>query len=173
MKAWMAATSPDRVIELYKIARAKDYRGVVMGPYAGVDAVKGRERRLERALLKPHPNMACARKAQLPAALHYGQNARVPAIICVADNGWIILTEPLAPGKKYYALGAHGYDPGPNRDMDALFIASGPAFAKGVALPAFDNVDVYPLVARLIGVPPRPNDGTLSTFAPALVEPPR
>ena len=169
----MATTAPERVIELYKLARAKDYRAVVMGPYAGVDYVKGREKRLERALLKPHANMACARKRELPAALRYGQHPRVPPILCVADSGWIILTEPVAPGKKYYSIGAHGYDPGPDRAMDALFIASGPAFRGGVALPAFDNVDVYPLLAQLIGVTPRANDGSIATFAPALNQGPQ
>ncbi len=170
----MAATSPDRVIELWKIARAKDYRAIVTGPYAGLEPVERRTKRLERALLTPHAHMACARKAELPPALHYGKNARVPAIVCVADNGWIILGAPIEPGKTFYAAGAHGYDPGPNRDMDALFIANGPAFRGNLVLPAFDNVDVYPLVARLIGVTPRPSDGTLVTFAPALTErPPR
>lgn len=52
--------------------------------------------------------------------------------------------------------------------MAALFIASGPAFRHGVALPTFDNVDVYPLLARLIGVKAQPNDGKFSEVAPAL-----
>jgi hypothetical protein len=36
-------------------------------------------------------------------------------------------------------------------------------------LPAFDNVDVYPLLAALVGVAPQPNDGHLADLAPALV----
>ena len=52
--------------------------------------------------------------------------------------------------------------------MAALFVANGPAFRHGVTLPTFDNVDVYPLLARLVGVTPQPNDGNLADLAPAL-----
>ena len=36
------------------------------------------------------------------------------------------------------------------RSASAVFIADGPAFGDGVVLPPFDNVDVYPLLARLL-----------------------
>ena len=52
--------------------------------------------------------------------------------------------------------------------MRAVFLARGPAFREGVVLPAFDNVDVYPLLARLSGVAPAPNDGDPQTLLPAL-----
>jgi hypothetical protein len=35
-------------------------------------------------------------------------------------------------------------------------------------LPAFDNVDVYPLLARITGVTPQKNDGDPATLAAAL-----
>jgi predicted AlkP superfamily pyrophosphatase or phosphodiesterase len=53
-------------------------------------------------------------------------------------------------------------------DMRAIFIAHGPAFRHGVTLPAFDNVDVYPLLARITGVTPQKNDGDPATLAAAL-----
>ena len=52
--------------------------------------------------------------------------------------------------------------------MRAVFIADGPAFGDGVVLPPFDNVDVYPLLARLLGIAPQPNDGDPRTLLPAL-----
>jgi len=166
----MAATSPARVIELWKIAKAKDYRAVGYSPVVGLVPTKGREARLAKALLKPHDHMSCARKADLPPALHYGQNPRVPPFVCIAEIGWIVLAAPPPPDKPIEAGGAHGYDPA-NREMDALFIASGPAFKAGTALPAFDNVDVYPLLAKLIGVVPKPSDGTADSTAAALLKP--
>jgi hypothetical protein len=42
-----------------------------------------------------------------------------------------------------------------------LFIAHGPAFRRGVVVPEFPNVDVYPLMMHVLGLPPRPNDGHL------------
>ena len=164
----MVATSEARQIQLWKVARAKDLRAVTAGPYAGIEPQPRREKRIARALLRPHEHMTCYRKADLPPSLHYGTNARVPAFICLAEIGWLIEGTPRAPDKPFDYYGAHGYDPGPNREMDALFIASGPAFVGGVALPAFDNVDVYPLIARLIGVTARPGDGSVDVFTPAL-----
>lgn len=55
--------------------------------------------------------------------------------------------------------------------MRAIFLAKGPAFRSHVRLPAFDNVDVYPLLARLVGVRPEPNEGRLADLAPALRKP--
>ncbi len=164
----MAATSPDRVIELWKLAKAKDYRAIGYGPVVGLVPAKGREKRLEKALLKPHANLDCARKAELPPALHYGKSTRVPPIVCVARVGWLILPAPPLPDRPLKAGGAHGYDPA-NREMDALFVAHGPAFKPGIALATFDNVNVYPLLAHLLGVTPKPSDGSLSIVAPALV----
>jgi hypothetical protein len=39
-----------------------------------------------------------------------------------------------------------------------------------VALPVFDNVDVYPLLMRLLALPPEPNDGDIAPLLPALRE---
>jgi hypothetical protein len=41
-------------------------------------------------------------------------------------------------------------------------VAAGPAFRAGVVLPPFDNVDVYPLLMRLIGVKALASDGNLN-----------
>ncbi len=163
----MAATSPDRVIRLWEVAKSKDFRAVTGGPVAGIEPTKGRDARLAKALLKPHPHMNCARKGELPPALHYGQNARVPAFVCIAEIGWYILGSPMPADKPFEGGGAHGYDPA-NHEMDALFVANGPAFRRSITLPGFDNVDVYPLVSGLIGVAPRPSDGSATVFAPAL-----
>ena len=63
--------------------------------------------------------------------------------------------------------GSHGYDPA-LPSMRAVFIAHGPAFRAGTALPPFDNVDVYPLLTHLLGIPAAPNDGSLAPLLPAL-----
>ena len=45
--------------------------------------------------------------------------------------------------------------------MAALFIANGPAFRRGVDAGTFDNVDIQPLLARLIGISTSQRDGSL------------
>ena len=163
----MAPTSPARVIALDQVAAPSTYRIIEHGPYAGLVPQAGREAALAEALLRPHPHMQCWRREALPARLHYGANPRVPPFICLAETGWLIVpnrTEEVRAG------GAHGYD-NAAPEMAALFIASGPAFRSGARLPSFDNVDVYPLLARLVGVTPHPSDGNPATLAAALRRP--
>jgi predicted AlkP superfamily pyrophosphatase or phosphodiesterase len=99
---------------------------------------------------------------------HYGSNPRVPPFYCLAETGWLIARDDaqIVPG------GTHGYD-NDAREMRALFVASGPAFRQGVRLETFDNVDVYSLVARLMGVTPLASDGSLAPLEPALATPAR
>ena len=56
--------------------------------------------------------------------------------------------------------------------MRAVFLATGPSFRPRTRLPAFDNVDVYPLLAHLLRIQPAANDGSLSPLLPALRETP-
>lgn len=163
----MAPTSPARVIALDQVAAPSDYRIVEHGPYAGLMPRPGREAALARALLQPHAHMQCWRKSALPTRFHYGTNPRVPLFICLAQVGWLI--EP-SQADDVRDGGAHGYD-NAAPEMAALFIACGPAFLSGVRLPTFDNVDVYPLLARLVGVTPHPSDGNPATLAAALRRP--
>src|SRR5690606_12115180 len=133
---------------------------------AGLSAVPGKEAAVQGALLGRHAHAECWRKQDLPEPWHYGTHPRVPAIVCQAHDSWIISRRP-PPGSTWRpptrTTGAHGYDPA-SPDMRAVFVADGPSFADGVELPPFDNVDVYPLLMRLLGVPAEPNDGDPHTF---------
>jgi predicted AlkP superfamily pyrophosphatase or phosphodiesterase len=160
----MAATSSSRVALLGNFARSEDIRLLESGPYASLTPLPGREAAVEKAMLGKHPHMECWRKEAIPPRFRYGTHPRVPPIFCLAETGWLIADKP---PEEPFTGGAHGYDPAAP-EMAALFIAHGPAF-RAAHLPAFDNVDVYPLLRRLLGLPPRPGlDGTDTGFAVAL-----
>ena len=160
----MAPTSADRVTYLEDLLPLADLHAVGLGPVAGIRAVAGHEDEVAKALLAPRPHMTCWRKEDVPQRFHYGHNPRVQPFVCLAETGWLI------EGARGHSVnkGAHGFDPF-DPLMNALFVAHGPAFRKGVVQPAFDNVDVYPLLAALIGVAPQPNDGHLADLAPSLL----
>ena len=46
--------------------------------------------------------------------------------------------------------GSHGYDPA-LESMHGMFVAAGPAFKQGVAVPAFENVHIYNALAAALG----------------------
>lgn len=158
----MGPTSSERVVTLD--LPAGSYHVLETGPYATVVPTPGQEAVVERQLLAPRPHMQCWRKQDIPSRFRYGSNPRVAPILCLAEMGWLILEK--APTKPSTG-GAHGYD-NQAPEMLALFIAAGPAFRHGT-VPAFDNVDVYPLLRTLLGLPPRTGiDGTDAPFRPWL-----
>jgi predicted AlkP superfamily pyrophosphatase or phosphodiesterase len=136
------------------------------GPLVGFTPLEGREAEVKQKLAQPKAHVQCWPKAELPARFDYGQHRRVPPFICLAEIEWSLATrESLLrnpPGG-----GAHGFDPA-DPQMAALFLAHGPAFARAAQLKPFDNVDVYPLLARLLGITPQPNQGRLDTFTSVL-----
>ncbi len=160
----MSATSHEREIVLGDLMPAADFRAVSQGAEAGVRALPGHEDEVAKALLAPNDHMTCWRKADVPARYDYGKNPRVPPFVCLAETGWLI---EAAHSTRPTLKGEHGYDP-QDPQMAALFVAHGPSFRRGVVLPGFDNVDVYPLLSKLIGVKPQPNEGHLADVAPAL-----
>ena len=114
---------------------------------------------IEKTLEQPQPHMQCWDKRRVPARLAYGSNPRVPQLLCLANVGWRITTSDyVAKRKSRLSLGEHGYD---NADplMQAVFVAHGPAFRVGAKVKTFPNVDVYPLMTHLLGIPAAPNDG--------------
>jgi predicted AlkP superfamily pyrophosphatase or phosphodiesterase len=63
--------------------------------------------------------------------------------------------------------GAHGFD-NALPDMGATFYAWGPAFRQ-TAIPAFENVNVYPLIAQILGLKiSDPIDGSLKVLSGTL-----
>ena len=142
------------------------------GPVVGIDIPDtAPAKAARRKLLRHQPHMHCWDKAKVPADLHYGSNPRVPDLVCRVETGWLVLTkEGLARGQAAHPgveKGAHGYD---NHDplMGALFIANGPAFRNGLVIPPFPNVDIYPLMTKLLGITPLANDGNLADVAASL-----
>lgn len=161
----MRAVDTARVIQLDTLIDRASYVAVETGPYAAIEPVTGTDDRVAKALLVRHDHMTCARKEDLPARLKYGTNPRVAAIICIAENGWTIVS-----GQPDYPIsgGAHGYD-NADPEMLAVFIASGPAFAHAQSLPVFDNVAVAALLRAVMGLPEDTGaDGKLADVTAAL-----
>jgi len=61
--------------------------------------------------------------------------------------------------------GEHGFDPYEMQDMQGIFYARGPQLKEGLRLPTFENVNIYPLIAKLLGITELPEiDGKLEVL---------
>ena len=164
----MAATKESQDIILDRLVDLHDVDIVSLGVVGGVNPKPGRVAAVEKALLAPHEHVSCWRKSEVPARLHYGSHPRVPAIVCLAEDGWKIGTQAMRDrSDRHIEGGEHGYD-NADPNMRALFIAHGPAFKQGLTVAEFDNIHVYPLLARLLGIKPEANDGDAAVTAPML-----
>jgi len=117
--------------------------------------------------LQKMPHATCWKKADIPERLHYNQGTRIAPIVCSTEIGNIVTTH-----KRYddyikdlddlsRPRGGHGLD---NKypEMRATFIAYGPAFRKDYVAEPFENIQVYNLMCKILGLKPAANDGDLN-----------
>ena len=104
------------------------------------------------AALRGVEHISAYRKENIPTHLRYGANKNIGDVVVIPDCGWQFTFS------RKSLLGAHGYDP-THPDMHVPFYACGPDFRKNYRHPEMTNTDVYPLLARLLGITPETSDG--------------
>ncbi|CAD0340757.1 ectonucleotide pyrophosphatase/phosphodiesterase [Xanthomonas hortorum] len=168
----MAEVPPGHALSVEDLAPPTIATAITEGQVISFDPVPGQQARAEATLLGAHAQYDCWRKAALPARWQYGTHPRIPPIVCQMHEGWdALFPDKLAKRVPGQLRGSHGFDPA-LPSMRAVFLAQGPDLAQGKTLPGFDNVDVYSLMTRLLGIPAAPNDGNPATLLPALRVPP-
>ncbi len=160
----MAPSSGERLILLDDYIDRASIDVVDWSPVAMLVPRDGDAERVYRAFKDKHPRLQAYRKGELPARLRLNESPRLTPVVLVADDGWSITDrKSLAErGPANWDGGQHGYDP-ELPSMGAIFVAAGPGFAEGKVVPPFRNVHVYALMARLLGLVPAPNDGSLDS----------
>jgi predicted AlkP superfamily pyrophosphatase or phosphodiesterase len=154
----MTSTSPSRVIYLDDFVDRSEAEVDALSPVLMLRPREGLQdsvyHRLKRA-----PHLVTYRRAELPERFHLRDSPRVPALVAVAEEGWVIRWRT---GSGSVGLGDHGYDDS-LPSMRAIFLAHGPDFRRGVVVPAFRNIHIYALLAELLGVTPAGTDGSLDS----------
>jgi predicted AlkP superfamily pyrophosphatase or phosphodiesterase len=156
----MAPTSARQTIFVDDYVSLADVEIVDINPTLGVVPAPGKADAVYRALSLAHPRLDVFKRDDTPLHWYFRGQPRVPPITGVADEGWVVIrrADYVEYWKRSPEGGQHGYDPGV-RSMRGLFVAAGPAFKAGRRVPAFENVDVYNVLAAAMGVEPSPNDG--------------
>jgi len=112
------------------------------------------------------------RQKDVPAYLHFNDNPRIGDPLIIPNGPYAIRVHvPKDNPAKQPSQGAHGYDPQKMHEMWAIFYATGPAFRQHVKLRPFENVDVFPLIANILGLSAPAVDGRADVFKDAMRKP--
>lgn len=165
----MAEVDPERIIYLDRFVRLKEGELFEDGALVQIYPRRGREEKILRALEGADPHLQIYRRAEIPARYRLRDNPRTPPILGVPDVGWEVAYGGTERAREIRMMGGdHGQDPADPR-MHGLFVAKGISFRRGLVIDRFESVDIYNLLADILGLEPVPNDGDPTTLRSVLV----
>ena len=166
----MTAVDPDSIIFLEDYINLDDVRLIEWNTSAMMNPHEGKENIVYNQLKDKHDKMHVYRRNEMPEHLHYRNHRRIPSIIAMADPGWIITTREFynrQPSR--YTGGLHGYTPD-CKEMHGIFFARGPSFENGITAAPFQNIQIYNIIADILGIEPVSNDGDFEAVNHILVQ---
>lgn len=110
------------------------------------------------------------RRKNVPAGLNYSQNPREGDPVVIATGPFAIRAHTPPKDKPDHApeMGMHGFDPHQVPEMKASFFAAGPDIVPGKTVAPFQNTNLYPWIAHILGLQAPKNDGSLNVLAGTL-----
>ena len=110
------------------------------------------------------------RRKEVPAILNYNQNPREGDPVVIATGPYAIRAHgpPAGTTDKPPIAGMHGYDPRKLPEMKASFFAAGPDIVVGKTVAPFENVNLYPWLAHMLGLTAPKPDGSLNVLSGTL-----
>ena len=114
------------------------------------------------------------RRKDLPPEFHAGANPREGDPVILATGPYAIRAHGPSADKKSYAppqdriVAVDGLDPQAQPEMKAIFFAAGPDIVPGKTAAPFDNVNLYPWMAHILGLKAPKSDGSLNILAGTL-----
>ncbi|MCB0278754.1 MAG: alkaline phosphatase family protein [Calditrichaeota bacterium] len=142
----MTQTLPEKTIKLDEQIKFRSAELVEDKPF---EMIYLNDKRLEDSIynaVKTIEHMTVYKKDQLPGDFHFDNPDRTPDLLFLADDEYSLCFKP---GK--LSKGNHGYSP-TVKNMHAIFYAYGPAFKKGMRIASFENIHIYPLIARIFNL---------------------
>jgi predicted AlkP superfamily pyrophosphatase or phosphodiesterase len=174
----MAAVTDDRLVDLDAAVAPHEAVSIVTSPVLMMLNASTTVQRLYEGLrgaAEAAGHATVYLKEDLPERWHLRGSPLVSPIVGVADIGYAIKLDNAPRGGLAAAArqgdaapkpanhpvhGDHGFD-NVEPDMQALFIASGPAFHARSKVEGMTAVDVYPMLCELFRATQAPNNGSL------------
>jgi predicted AlkP superfamily pyrophosphatase or phosphodiesterase len=112
------------------------------------------------------------RRSQFPPELHFNSTERSGDPIVIATGPYLIRARALGKPDIATLKGTHGYDPYRMKTMRAIFYVEGPDIRAGATVPPFENIHIYPLIAKILGLHLGTTDGDVKVLQGILNAPP-
>jgi alkaline phosphatase D len=163
-------------VNLSEFADLSTSRVVSEGPVAWIHTPDAETTdKIYAALKGKSPKFDVYRRKDTPASWHFNEGDRIgDLVVCVTEP--ISITSgpprerPAGRGGQQPqtgARGSHGFDPAQFKTMQAIFFAAGPNVKQGVVLKPFENVNVFPFMAKILDLKmPAGVDGKESVLDP-------
>jgi alkaline phosphatase D len=138
----------DRIVDLRQYADLSKVRVVSSGPVALMYTPDAETReRTYRSLKGKSRAFDVYRPEETPPEWHYSGNPRIGDLVVVAQQPCDLVAKDQMPRK-----GNHGYDPRRFPAMQGIFYAIGRNIQPKARVDSFENIHVYPFVAKLLGL---------------------
>ncbi len=101
----------------------------------------------------------------IPEHFHFSNNHLIGDLFVLADPGWSVGTSKDKDRMSDYYGGNHGFD-NSFMDMHGIFYAIGPSFKENYTTGTIENINIYPLLCKIMNIIPRQNiDGKLENIS--------
>ena len=157
LPVYLIVTADHGMAEVSHLINIHNYVNVdnerfLSGPVAMIYTKNEAERDSLFNTLSQQANFKTYKRANIPNYLHYNDNARIGDLVLIADPPYTIINSQTNKTELERVSGTHGYDPYENKTMGAIFYIEGPNIKKNYKLSPIENINIYPLIAHLLGL---------------------
>lgn len=162
----MTEISQERYVNIEDIASCKSCkfinRGAVMNIFIEdkneVDVVY-------KKLKNSEDHYKVYKPSEIPSHYHFNNFHLIGDLFILAEPGWSVGTSKDKDRMKDYNGGNHGFD-NSFLDMHGIFYAIGPSFKKNYKTGTIENINIYPLLCKILSINPNRNiDGKLENIS--------
>lgn len=108
--------------------------------------------------------------SEIPSQYHFNHNHLIGDLFVLSEPGWSVGTTKDKDRMDDYNGGNHGFD-NSFIDMHGIFYAIGPSFRENYKTGTIENVNIYPLLCKILNIIPKQNiDGKLENISFILKE---
>ncbi|MFO7525815.1 MAG: ectonucleotide pyrophosphatase/phosphodiesterase [Ignavibacteriaceae bacterium] len=168
----MNEISDKRIINVDEIISTFNYYIIDDGPFMFIYPEANNKHNIYSLLKENENNYKVYLNNELPTHYNLSGSHLLPEIIVISNPGWSLVTNKIMEKRKNgnSNSGNHGYD-NYHTDMHGILYAMGPSFKRNYKTGTVLNIDIYPLLCKILNIKPKLNiDGKLERIQAILKE---